>query len=98
MADTAIEVPGLDSVTINVGDTLTIDFLEDCYFCCDPKQVDCFFPQLPLGDHLTGKTWSGVAQESGTFKFGHKPYGEECKPLEAAPMETGRSITVGDGG
>jgi hypothetical protein len=96
MADTTILVPGQDSVTITVGDTLTIDFIEDCCFCCDPEQVDAFYPQLPLGDHLAGKIWSGVAQQSGTFQFCHTPYGEGCASLESV-TDTGRSIIVGDG-
>jgi hypothetical protein len=90
-------VPGQDSVTINVGDTLVIDFIEDCYFCCDPTQVDFFYPQLPLGDHKAGKTWTGIAQQKATIKFGHVPYGKECNSKEA-PMGTGRSISVGGGG
>jgi hypothetical protein len=99
MADTTVLVPGSDSVTIDVGDTLTIDFIEDCCFCCDPMQVDLFLPQLPLGDHVAGKTWSGVAQESGTIQFGHKPYGGECNPRAVSiPMDGGRAITVGNGG
>jgi hypothetical protein len=97
MSDTTILVPGSDSVTIDVGDTLSIEFIEDCYFCCDPMQVDCFIPQLPLGDHVAGKIWTGVAQESGTYNFHHKPYGEECGP-HGAPADTGRSILVGNGG
>jgi hypothetical protein len=96
MADTTILVPGQDSVSITVADTLTIDFVEDCYFCCDPEEVDAFFPQLPLGDHFAGKTWSGVAQQSGTFQFHHKPYGGQCNPV-SAPADTGRTIIVGGG-
>src|ERR1700679_3768090 len=97
MADTTILVPGNDSVSITVGETLTIDFIEDCYFCCDPMQVDTFFPQLPLGDHKAGKTWSGVAQQSGTFQFHHAPYGKEGGQPHRY-MDTGRTITGGDGG
>jgi hypothetical protein len=97
MAETTILVPGQDDVTITVADTLIIDFVEDCRFCCDPEQVDAFYPQLPLGDHMGGKTWSGVAQQSGTFKFGHKPYGEQCS-MPSAPQSTGRTIVVGGGG
>ena len=96
MADTTILVPGQDSVTINVADTLTIDFVQACCFCCNPEQVDSFYPQLPLGDHIAGKTWSGVAQESGTFQFHHVPYGEQCV-MSTGPMSSGRSITVGGG-
>jgi hypothetical protein len=91
---TTILVPGNDSVTIRVGDTLVIDFIEDCRFCCDPAQVDTFFPQLPLGDHKAGKTWSGVAQQSGTFQFHHKPYGGDCGAKRGV-MDSGRSIQVG---
>ena|ERR1700733_1117797 len=96
MADTTILVPGTDSVSINVGDTLTIDFIEDCYFCCDPMQVDTFFPQLPLGDHKAGKIWSAVAQESGTMQFHHTPYGQECSSKHSV-MASGRTIIVGGG-
>jgi hypothetical protein len=97
MASTTILVPGKDSVTLSVGDMLVIDFIEDCYFCCDPTQVDSFFPQLPLGDHKAGKTWSGVAQVSGTMQFHHAPYGDGCTGKHGAGS-AGRSITVGDGG
>jgi hypothetical protein len=97
MTDTTIQVPGADSVTINVGDTLTIDFIEACSFCCDTVEVDYFFPQLPLGSHQAGHVWSGVAQQTSTIKFHHKPYGETCGQA-VAPMDAGRAITVGDGG
>jgi len=98
MADITILVPGQDSVTITVGNTLTIDFIEDCRFCCDPEQVDAFYPQLPLGDHLAGKIWSGIAQQSGTFQFGHKPYGEQCGPSSVVTDDGGRTIVVSGGG
>jgi hypothetical protein len=96
MADITILVPGKDSVSITVGETLTIDFIEDCYFCCNPMQVDTFFPQLPLGDHKAGKIWSGVAQVNGTIKFHHTPYGKECDSKHGV-MDTGRTIVVGGG-
>jgi hypothetical protein len=95
MADTTILVPGTDSVSINVGDTLTIDFIEDCCFCCDPMQVDTFFPQLPLGDHKAGKIWSAVAQESGTMQFHHQPYGKTCDTKRGVTSNP-RTISVGD--
>jgi hypothetical protein len=97
MADTTILVPGRDSVSIVVGETLTIDFVESCNFCCNPEEVDAFLPQLPLGDHLFGDTWSGIAQQSGTFQFHHVKYGGHCRP-PAAPADSGRVIIVGDGG
>jgi hypothetical protein len=96
MADTTILVPGQDSVTITVAEILTIDFVEDCRFCCNPERVNLFSPPLPLGDHLTGDTWSGVAQQSGTIRFHHEPYGEHCSP--SAPQGAGRTIIVGSGG
>jgi len=94
MATVTVEVPGADSVTITVGDTLVIEFIENCCFCCDPMQVDFFFPQLPLGDHVAGMVWSGAARQSGTIKFGHKAYGGECGASDV-PMDGGRSIIVG---
>jgi hypothetical protein len=93
-----IRVPGTDSITIVVGDIVNIDFIEDCCFCCDPEQVDMFFPQLPLGDHKKGTLWSGCARTSGTIKFHHKAYGGECTARNSAPADAGRTITVGGGG
>jgi hypothetical protein len=98
MADITIMVPGKDSVTITVGETLTIDFIEDCCFCCDPTQVDSFFPQLPLGDHKAGKTWQGVAQITVTIQFHHTPYGQGCNSKHSSVMDSGRTIVVGGGG
>jgi hypothetical protein len=98
MSDTTILVPGEDSVTVTIGETLNIEFVEDCCFCCDPEQVDLFIPQLPLGDHMAGKTWAGVAQETATIEIHHKKYGKKCHEVEAVPLNTGRTITVGDGG
>ena len=97
MADITIKVPGTDSVTITVGDTLTIDFVQDCCFCCNPEQVDSFLPQLPLGDHMAKDIWSGVAQQTGTFQFHHVSYGRQCG-ASTGPMTSGRTIVVGDGG
>jgi len=74
--------------------SLVIEFIENCCFCCDPMQVDFFFPQLPLGDHVAGMVWSGAARQSGTIKFGHKAYGGECGASDV-PMDGGRSIIVG---
>jgi hypothetical protein len=97
MATVRVEVPGTDSVTITVGDMLVIEFVENCCFCCNPTQVDFFFPQLPLGDHVAGTIWSGAARQSGTINFGHKPYGGECN-ARGVSADAGRTITVGDGG
>ena len=93
-----IKVPGTNNLTITVGEIVTIEFIEDCCFCCDPEQVDSFYPQLPLGDHKAGMIWTGVARKTGTIKFHHKPYGGECTARNAAPAEAGRTITIGDGG
>jgi hypothetical protein len=95
MADTTIEVPGTDSVTIAVGDMLTINFVQTCCFCCNPEQVDSFSPQLPLGDHMAKDRWSGKAQESGTFQFGHVSYGAQCGALTGPITSSGRTIIVG---
>ncbi len=93
-----IKVPGTDSITVVVGDVVNIEFIEDCCFCCEPEQVDFYFPQLPLGDHKAGMIWSGAARQSGTVGFHHKLYGGECHARGAAPMQAPRTITVGDGG
>jgi hypothetical protein len=94
-----VKVPGTNSVTTTVGEMLVIEFVEDCCFCCNPEQVDFFYPQLPLGDHEAGMVWTGVARESGTISFGHKPYGGECMARNMpAPEDPGRTITVGGGG
>jgi hypothetical protein len=95
MAATTILVPGKDSVSINVGDTLTINFTEDCCFCCSADQADNFDPALPIGDHHSGDSWSGVALLTGTIEFHHQPYGQECGSKRGVTTSP-RTISVGD--
>jgi hypothetical protein len=85
-----------ESVTVSAGETLTINFTEDCCFCCDAEQANNFDPPLPLGNHRSGDTWTGVAAEPGTIQFHHKPYGETCDANPPAVASGVRTIIVGD--
>jgi hypothetical protein len=95
MSDPILQVPMRASVTISVGDTLNIDFTEDCCFCCSVDQADNFDPALPIGDHHSGDSWSGVALVTGTIQFHHQPYGQTCDTKRVVTTGT-RTIAVGD--
>jgi hypothetical protein len=94
MPDQTLQVPMKETATVTVGEELTINFTSQCCFCCDPDQVNFFNPPLPIGDHNVGDSWTGRALQSGTVKFSHKPYGQECGE-NGAPATSGRSIIVG---
>jgi hypothetical protein len=95
MSDPILQVPMKTSVTVSVGETLVIDFTEDCCFCCSADQADNFDPALPIGDHLSGDSWSGVALVTGTIQFHHRPYGETCDTKRGVTT-TVRTIVTGD--
>jgi hypothetical protein len=94
MSDPILQVPMRESVTVSAGDNLTINFTQDCCFCCDADKVNNFNPALPIGDHRSGDSWSGVALVAGTINFRHVPYGKSCAPA-ANSATGGRSIIVG---
>jgi hypothetical protein len=94
MADPILQVPMRESVTVTAGESITINFTNKCCFCCDPTKVNNFTPPLPIGDHLSGDTWTGVATVAGTVSFHHLPYGSTCPPVTPAATG-GRSIIVG---
>jgi hypothetical protein len=71
-----LQVPMRETAAIALQDTLTIQFTEDCCFCCDISQVDNFKPGLPIGDQKAGYTWVGVAVKAGTINFHHDAYGK----------------------
>lgn len=96
MPDPILQVPMRESVTVSAGETLTINFTKDCCFCCDPDQANNFVPPLPIGNHRSGDSWSGVAAAAGTIQFHHKPYGETCDTTKPTVASGVRTIIVGD--
>jgi hypothetical protein len=94
MPDPILQVPIRQSATITAGETLTINFTEDCCFCCDADKINNFVPPLPVGDQIAGYSWSGVAQVTGTINFHHTPYGTPCDKKHGVAT-AGRTIIVG---
>jgi hypothetical protein len=98
MPDLILQVPMRESVTISVGQTLTIHFTQSCCFCCDEDKINSFKPPLPVGDQDAGDVWSGAALGTGTVNFWFVTSGTPCgaAPVTKAGVATGgRTIIVG---
>lgn len=95
MASYTIDVPGSGNVSLNVGDSLTIDFKENCKFCVSSNNAGNFSPALPTGQvYSNGGSWTGTAQTAGTVSFSHVAKDGTCG--SAKITDTGsRTITVG---
>jgi hypothetical protein len=96
MAEITINFPmEEESVSINVGDKLTINFTEDCHPCWAPEDAGLFDHPLPHHDHQKGYQWTGTAIKSGTLDCSYVPCGEKCDK-KVGGQDGGHSIKVGD--
>jgi hypothetical protein len=98
MATYDIDVPGDDDVTLNVGDTLNISFVQDCRFCSPESASTYFDPALPNGDHNKDTSWSGVAQSAGDDQsVNHHSVGKAVDCASRVKRSPTRTIQIGDG-
>jgi hypothetical protein len=95
MAEITINFPMEESVSISVGDKLTINFTEDCHPCWDPQDAGLFDHPLPHHDHHKGYQWTGTAIKSGTLDCDSVPCGEKCDK-KVGGQDGGHSIKVGN--
>jgi hypothetical protein len=95
MTEITINFPMEESVSINVGDKLTINFTEDCHPCWDPEDAGLFDHPLPHHDHHKGYQWTGTAIKSGTLACSYVPCGEKCEK-KSDFQGGGHTISIGD--
>ena len=105
MADYIIEIPGHNNVTMNIGDTLRIEFKNSAKFCIDAGgNAAAFNPSLPVGVLEQAGWWPGpnVAQAAtaianATITYCHVGHDKQCgtcpKSIETPPG----TIKVGSG-
>jgi hypothetical protein len=94
MTEITVNFPLEGSVSINVGDKLTINFTEDCHPCWAPEDAGLFDRPLPDHDHHTGYQWTGIAIKSGTLACSYVSYGEKCEK-KSGLQAGGHTISVG---
>jgi len=91
-----IDVPGDEDVELDVNDTLTIDFVEDCRFCSPDSASTYFSPALPNGDHTKDTSWTGTAQTAGDDKtVEHHSVAKAADCESSRKRSPTRSIQIG---
>src|SRR3569833_1082537 len=104
MADYTLEIPGDKSITMNIGDTLKINFKNPAKFCIDSGgNAEAFNPCLPDGELKTG-WWPGpdqsetaTALSNTTVTYCHVGSDKQCQPCKSPTGGPPGTIKVGTG-
>ena len=97
MSDVTVDFPMNESITLEVGEKLTLKFTEECHPCWDPEDQGLFDHRLPHHDHKKGYEWTGTAIKNGTIECSYVSHGEHCGEKNGATSSV-RSIKVGSDG
>jgi hypothetical protein len=102
MANYSINIPGSAHVQMQIGDTLTIDFISAAKFCVDSGNQNAFSPALPTS--LTGQqgtqwptTGSATANAATTITYSHCGVNDPCGSGHKATAGVPGTIKVGTG-
>ncbi len=93
-----IYFPLQESATLEIGEELEIEFVEDCRPCWTPEDQHLFDKHLPKGNQKRGDIWHGTAVKNGTITAGHVGHGEHCPDPHQKHVLLLRTIIVGGGG
>lgn len=96
MSDIVIDFPLDESISVMVGEKLTLKYTEDCRACWDPDDEGLFNHPLPHEEHKKGYEWTGTAVKNGSIDCSYVAHGEKCEKKDGATSSV-RTITVGDG-
>lgn len=99
MAAYSINIPAPDdNISMEVGDTLTITFVEARRFCSPATASTYFSPALPNGPQAKDYVWTGTAQEAGSGQtINHHAVGKDVECDSKVKRSGARSIQIGSG-
>lgn len=103
--DYILEIPGDKNVTMNVGDTLRINFKNSAKFCIDAGgNAEAFEPCLPVGTLEQAGWWPGqnvsqaaTAVSATTITYCHVGSDKQCQPCKNPTGGPPGTIKIGTG-
>ena len=103
MADYTLDIPGDKHLTMQIGDTLRIDFKSPAKFCIESGNANAFNPPLPVNTPEPAGLWPAppappaTAIANTTITYCHVSNDKQCGPCKSPTGGLPGTIKVGSG-